>query len=112
MTINTELHYGSKSLSVDISESADTASIRFGTLYPRWLHPRKSGETTTIFRLAETIILAEAQRRGRSIVLTFDTANFKLKSWVIDKKTDLGFDMVEPGTERAYRQTVRKVYTP
>lgn len=87
-----------------------TASIRFGTRVPTWLHRRKEGETTFIFRLAEKTLLELAQQYG-PITLQFDTSNINLKKWVFANKELLDFDQVTLDGETGYRITVVKKYT-
>lgn len=110
MTVHEVVYYGSKTLSVDMQPERGTATIRFGTRTPRWLYKRKEKETTRIFSMAEDILNAVAIRSGRSILLRFDTANSRLKQWILSNEDTLGFDSVDPRSDRAYRITVEKMY--
>lgn len=111
MTVHEDVYCGSKTLSVDIQSENGTATIRFGTRTPRWLYKRKEKETTRIFFMADTILRSVAVRSGRSILLRFDTANSRLKQWILSNEDELGFDTVDPRSDRAYRITVEKMYT-
>lgn len=71
----------------------------------------KKKETTRIFFMADTILRSVAVRSGRSILLRFDTANSRLKQWILSNEDELGFDTVDPRSDRAYRITVEKMYT-
>ena len=109
-TIHKDIYTGSKSLSVDISPENGTATIRFGTRTPRWLYPRKQGETTEIFHKAEKVLYSVASSLRTSLLLRFDTANTNLKQWILANGEQLGFDSVDPPSARAYRITVHKIY--
>lgn len=105
-----ELVYGSKTLSVSVNPDTGSATFRFGTREPRWLHRRISGETTAIFQLGEEILLQEVAASGKPVSLVFDTASSRLKLWACAHADDLHFDHVEPPDPTAYRVTVTKTY--
>lgn len=104
------LEYGSKNLSLDVTLDRGTASIRFGTRDPTWLYRRKEGETTMVFKQAESILLELVKQYG-PITLKFDTANHNLKLWIQAQKEIFDFDEVTLDGENGYRVTVVKKYT-
>jgi len=112
MTVHKDVYCGSKSLSIDICPEHGTASIRFGTRTPSWLYPRRKGETTRVFAMADEILASTAAGYGRSLILRFDTANSHLKEWILANETALGFDALDPRSHRADRITVTKKYSP
>lgn len=104
-----ELGYGSKTLSLDINWETGSASVRFGTRFPRLLFPKVEGETTEIFLEAERTIFDLVGKNGIPLTLKFDTANLKLKLWAKARKELLGFD-IEPDGFLDYRITISKKY--
>lgn len=110
MTVHKDVYYWSKALSVDIQPERGTATIRFGTRTPQWIYKRKEGEITHAFFMADEFLRSVAVQSGRSILLRFDTANSRLKKWVLHSKDHLGFDSVDPRSDQAYRITVEKTY--
>lgn len=104
------LEYGSKNLSLDVTLDRGTASIRFGTRDPTWLHKRKERETTIIFKQAESVLLELVEQYG-PITLRFDTASHNLKLWIQAQKDNFDFDEVTQDGEIGYRVTVVKKYT-
>jgi hypothetical protein len=110
MNLHKEIYSGSKSLSIDITPEAGTATIRFGTRIPAWRYPREEGETTAIFKRADVILSSSAAVLRKSLILRFDTANTNLKKWALANEDELDFDWVEPHTAEAFRVTVQKTY--
>lgn len=102
--------YGAKTLSLDVSHDVGTASIRFGTRYPRILYPKLPSETTILFSVADHVLQTMARDVAEPLTLRFDTADDNLKRWVVARWEALGFDDVDPPDPDAYRITVTKRY--
>ncbi len=113
MTIeHREFCFGRKNLSLDINTEAKTASVRFGTQEPSWLHPKKIGETTTIFKMADVILQQRAEEAHESYTLFFDTSNSNLKKWIHHNNDQLQFTEITPEDPSAYHIRAIKIYSP
>lgn len=103
------IEYGSKNISIDINIEKRSASVRFGTREPLWLHKRVGGETTFLFSKADEL-LNEISKIYGPITLTFDTANNKLKLWAHAQKENFNFSEITIDGDLGYRITVVKKY--
>ena len=113
MTIeHREFSFGRKNISLDMNTETKTATIRFGTREPLWLHPKKSGETTTIFQIAEEALRQKVEEQQEQYTLLFDTSNTNLKKWIFMKNGQLQFDEIIPKDVSTYHVRAKKIYTP
>lgn len=113
MTIeHKELDFGRKNISLDMNTETKTATIRFGTREPAWLHPKKPNETTTIFQMAGKAIQQKVEEERESYTLVFDTSNTNLKQWIIAKNDQLQFDEIVPDDGSTYHMRAKKMYSP
>ena len=102
---------GKKTLSLDINLTAYTASARFGNRSGLF-HRRFPHETTQIFSLADQKLTEVARRINHPITLTFDSADSKLKLWMMDQAEIFKFNSITPNDPKAFRETVTKIYKP
>lgn len=112
MTIeHKEFCFGRKNISLDMNTETKTATIRFGTQEPLWLHPKKPHETTTIFQMAGKAIQQKVEEQCESYTLLFDTSNTNLKNWIMTKNDQLQFDEIVPSDVSTYHVRAKKVYS-
>ncbi len=113
MTIeHREFFFGRKNVSLDMNTETKTATIRFGTQEPRWLHPKKMSETTIIFHMAEKTLQQTVEETQEPYTLLFDTSNTNLKKWMRAKSEQLQFDEIVPEDCSSYHVRAKNYLLP
>lgn len=105
-----DIRHGKKVLELDINIDRRTASLRFGNS-PDILRAKKPHETTIAFIEVDGIMQQTTDSESKPIILSFDSANTNLKTWMKKHREQFGFT-IKPDKENAYRETVTKIYSP